>query len=73
MLLRPASRLYASSYSNSLILHTTMNQPTLYVLSLSILLASFGLSFGLTYLPCYSAICVEAFFPYKSLPTPRES
>ncbi|KAG8626122.1 hypothetical protein KVT40_006523 [Elsinoe batatas] len=42
-----------------------MNDTTLLAVSALTLIASCGLSIGLTYLPCYSAICVEEFFPYN--------
>ena len=42
-----------------------MRASALALLSLAIFFGSFALSFGLTYLPCYSAICVEEHFPYN--------
>ncbi|KAF2222765.1 ferric reductase like transmembrane component-domain-containing protein [Elsinoe ampelina] len=42
-----------------------MDNTILLVVSALTLVASCGLSIGLTYLPCYSAICVEEFFPYN--------
>ena len=42
-----------------------MHTSLLALLSIAIFFGSFALSLGLTYLPCYSAICVEEHFPYN--------